>query len=409
MLAWDKNSNILIWGTGNIGKKFYYQYRDKYNIVGFIDTYAEKKNLYGIPVFRPDIVEKTNEKIVIAISNYEDLLKTVLNLKRFFFDILPYDWIEYKKVSIVELLKYVPDDLEIIRALCKKKEMVILHGNCQISILNQYLIQNPFFYNNYIIFELPLIHWFKNSDLDKFLNNKYLFEQCAIFVTQEVSKNNAFEYRLSSEYLINKFTHSQIVIIPNLYFDVYFAQTGNNRCDVLVNEFGIEDMGAFPYGDEILADLSRRYTDSSRIVEIVKNDDLFSETLLNQLLYERMKDIQEREERCDLEMLDYILDNYRNEKLFYTRNHPVNSVIKELCVRLLNYLKIDVLFENENMITKLDISDELIYPSVEKGLHLEFHQQFYTDTDGKRNQYTFEQFVERYLSYCHSVFRKRID
>ena len=136
---------------------------------------------------------------------------------------------------------------------------------------------------------------------------------------------------------------------------------------------------------------------------------MFSEDLLNQLLNERIQDIQEREDRCDIKMLDYILDHYRKEKLFYTRNHPINSVVKELCVRLLNYLKIDILFENEYIITKLDISDELIYPSVEKGLHLEFHQNFYKDTEAVRNQYTFDQYVERYLSYCHSVFKKRID
>lgn len=408
MLAWKEKCEILIWGIGNIGKKFYYRYRDQYTIKGFIDTYSDRTDLYGLPVYRPEVIENSDAKIVIAISNYDSLLKSVLNTKRYFFDVLPYDRIDYNTVSVLELLRYAPGDKLIIEALRQDKEIAILHGNCQIGIITQFLLQNPKFYNKYIIFELPPIYLFASDDLDAFLLQEDLLLGCRLLITQDISDNNAYDFRLSTNYFKSIMIRSKVVMIPNLYFDVYFPQAGVNRSNVLVNEFGIDGMGAFQYGDEILADLAKRFHNSADIIEIIKMDNLLTVELLNQLLQERVNDLRQREDKCDVKMLDYILSKYRHERLFYSRNHPVNSVLKELSIRIMQYLNLDIMFENESNIPMLDISDELIYPSVEKGLNLTFHQDLYKDIEAETKQYTFDQYAKRYLSYCHSVFEIKL-
>lgn len=48
MLAWNKKTDIAIWGTGNYGRKIYYKYRHKYNIKFFVDNYPNVETLDDI-------------------------------------------------------------------------------------------------------------------------------------------------------------------------------------------------------------------------------------------------------------------------------------------------------------------------------------------------------------------------
>lgn len=47
MYAWEKGTDIALWGTGKVAKKFYYSLRDKYHIIAFFDNKKRMMNFSG--------------------------------------------------------------------------------------------------------------------------------------------------------------------------------------------------------------------------------------------------------------------------------------------------------------------------------------------------------------------------
>ena len=48
---------IVVWGTGNIARKFFYEKGYKYNIQYFIDNYEPHYNMNNLETYYPDEVD----------------------------------------------------------------------------------------------------------------------------------------------------------------------------------------------------------------------------------------------------------------------------------------------------------------------------------------------------------------
>jgi len=70
---------VVIYGCGRIGKLIYETYRTCYDILFFADKNAERIKEYdGVPVYMPQkLKEYLNVKVLIAISDYKDVLKDI--------------------------------------------------------------------------------------------------------------------------------------------------------------------------------------------------------------------------------------------------------------------------------------------------------------------------------------------
>ena len=57
--------------------------------------------------------------------------------------------------------------------------------------------------------------------------------------------------------------------------------------------------------------------------------------------------LREKEKTCNVKIVDFIIDNYKNAKLFTTHNHPTYIIIKEMSKQIIQLLNIEY---DENLI-----------------------------------------------------------
>ena len=171
-----------------------------------------------------------------------------------------------------------------------------------------------------------------------------------LLVTQVIRSSNSFDIRLSSEniivYLNRNSNLVDVLIVPNLFFDVYFPQGGRmpNIRNVGFEKYG--GAGIFPYPDYILDSFARIYSNISYIYEIVEDKCLLPNHFLNDLVMYRFEELYQRDTYCNISITKFIEDNYLSTQLFFSRNHPAKVVFIELTKKILDYLDISV-FLNE--------------------------------------------------------------
>ena len=198
-----------------------------------------------------------------------------------------------------------------------------------------------------------------------------------MYITQNINKNNSiFPFYATENIRCLADGHGQIIVIPVLYFDLYFPQTiHQNDANSLLSEVGIL---SFPYGDCILNELSKRYSVDD-IIKIVCLDNLFSAKFLQWIYDTRLMEMQNREELCDVRIYDYIIKHFKEEQLFYSKNHPNRNVFVEFGNRLLYKLGFSDGKIEQIRMPVLDGWQEIIYPSVASYYGFCFDKTMYLD------------------------------
>ena len=100
------SKKIVIWGTGNIARSFYYEKGCRYDIQYFIDNNQPKYKIGDLQVFTPDKVDLRRYKIVIATTKWEGIAEYLESCGLSFFeDYLPYSLMEIDEIPFMEILK----------------------------------------------------------------------------------------------------------------------------------------------------------------------------------------------------------------------------------------------------------------------------------------------------------------
>lgn len=187
--------NIAILGTSlDAVKCAYFLHKQNIPINCFLNTAAKIDTFMKYPVYEPDSDHlQTGTYIIVAVgtmATYLDLSNQLrkLGLKEFV-DYAYYKWIN--------------------------RELVLLHGNCHMSIIKEYLESSETFTDKYAIYPNPLIH--NNSGGI----NDFVLSNCDIWIHEEILKENKYGYFLSDEYIRNRFMELSVnpieLIIPNLF------------------------------------------------------------------------------------------------------------------------------------------------------------------------------------------------
>jgi len=80
--------------------------------------------------------------------------------------------------------------------------------------------------------------------------------------------------------------------------------------------------------------------------------------------------LRERDDRCSIKITDFIKENWKKERLFYTRNHPTNTLMLYIAREISKLLNLDTNFTFE---TALDLSISLIPPFLKKELSFDIN------------------------------------
>ncbi|MDE7318538.1 MAG: hypothetical protein K2N46_02260, partial [Lachnospiraceae bacterium] len=151
-----KNKDVVIFGTGlEAVRCAYYLNKQGISIKYFLNNDKKIDFFYGKPVYLPVRKQADNVYILIAvreIKTYLNISKQLSDLKfREFKDYLFYKWIDRK--------------------------LVLLHGNCHMTIIKSFLESSQNFLNKYAIYPNALIY----ENKDKMIDERVL-KNCDVWV-----------------------------------------------------------------------------------------------------------------------------------------------------------------------------------------------------------------------------------
>lgn len=181
----------ILWGRGVDAERFYYQYRDKIDILFCVDSNwsGGGSKFHELEVYSPEALTGVDAKILISTSQYyNEIKKTLINK----------GYLEYQDFN------YCFDF---------DKKIVFIHGNCLCRVIKKYLQSSDFFPKNYVFGDWPLIYECGEEGIDE-----QKLKACDVFIHQDIQRNNSKGIYFSDEYILPKLKEDCIKIcIPNLY------------------------------------------------------------------------------------------------------------------------------------------------------------------------------------------------
>ncbi len=312
-----------------------------------------------------------------------------------------------------EMRKYIaePVCVDVIEKMKKVtgKKYAVIYGNCQIGKIFNMIVNNLQFRREYLLVVMPRIFDFKNSDVAEIFDETdgQIFKIIDLFIGQYVKETNKFHPKLSTKNILQKLKDgSKLIQIPNLYFVGYFPQlkTEQENSSNLEKIFPTEDK----YIDEIMSN-SEMNPDVEKILDTICDGNFLSAEEIQAAIDKSMNEYKKREWFCDIKMSDYIEDNFRDQQVCYSPNHPMAFVVFELVHRILKFLGIRSdsflnqghFFDSENRTYSLIGQDTPIYPAVKKYLGLQICLEKYYANDARWNLYAnFRNYMREYILQC---------
>lgn len=378
-----KIKRVSIMGTGLDGAKCaYYLYNQKIFIKCFLNNNSKVKTFMGLPVYEPGNINISDEDyIVIAVGTISTYLELSSQLHEMgmneFKDYIYYKWID--------------------------KKIVLLHGNCHMVSIKSYLESSKKFSKTYAIYPNPCIC----DNKDGYIKEQ-VFENCDVWIHEDIRKDNGYGYYLSDEYMrncfINKGIYPKEIIVPHLFGlgKAFFPQSGWNKRNEKINN-GSDRNGMFPRLDIVIDECVKRGKTVEEIIDYCKSNKALNDDFILENFNKYMKRIQEREESWNIKIYDFIVKNYQKEKLFYDEGHPTNIIMKKISEDILYELGIQ-----EDIYTNIQMDDHEIpvYPAVRNALNLDWEDgEIRKSSVAKKmcDQMDFEEYIKEYLMWVYNV------
>lgn len=375
-LTFLKNHRIAIFGTGFDAAKCMYELQQRQIIVeNFFNNHCQITSFCGRPVYEPSAENMKGIFIIIATAE-----KTFLAIS--------------EQLRNMELREF--EDF-IFYPLIDRK-MVLLHGNCHMSIVKEYLESCEYFNKEYYIYYNPLIC---NNIEHKI--RKEVLKNCDVWIHEDIQENNAYGIYLSDKY-IRQIINSKVldITIPHLYGlgKAFFPQVEYNKNNPPLSN-GVNTNGMFPHADIVIDKCKKKGMNVEQICKFVQGNNAIDEKYIMTNFNMYMKKIKEREVCWDIKIYDFIVNHYRKEKLFFDIGHPTNTIIKEISIRILEKLNIS----NINIVAKsqMDACETPIYPCVQKCLSMQWKDiELRKSRVGRLTEHMdFTEYVKEYIWWCY--------
>ena len=337
----EEKKKIIIFGSGKVATRFLVNQR--LNVDGVFDNNKVGDIFWNITITRP--VYNSQYYIIIAIQNpfiYREIKKQLCTL------------------GYTEFNDFIPYTIY-------KKKMAVAYGNCHMSAVRSYLEREKMLQITYGFYPLLPI-----QNIDDIQEYDQVFERADLFLYQQIRKENRYGECYASINILPKVSKkAKCIAIPNLYGmpKCLFPQLErpsdvnelfcmfNNGMDVKVHQCFKEGISVDIIKNKI--ELGGFYSDE----KIQRGWDEFIGILIK------------REQQWDIKISDYILDNYKTEKLFAEPWHIMPILAREIAQRTLHALgiktNIDYLIESD-----LDIYEVFIYEDVKRALGIEYTQKY---------------------------------
>ena len=197
--------------------------------------------------------------------------------------------------------------------------LILIYTNCQgFFIYDFYLKYTSFFQIN----NVKCIKNYQDVSNDDF----ELFKICDIIIYQQVSVENGFQNTESQEYgLLNLLKKDCIKIcFPCLYLNIFPIYEENGKY------IGGDTLNKYKNQNMTLDNIIPMYENGLYDFELEKRFEKSIEYLKNK-----------EDQYCNIKVYDFIMENYKNKPLFYTQNHPTETLLTYICQKITELLNID--------------------------------------------------------------------
>lgn len=357
----DFGKHVVIYGAGFEAERFLCLKEKELDVEFFIDRIANR-TFHGKQVFAIEEVQKLHKKKILVAANEKS----------------------YREISSILESKGLVEFYDFISIHYYDKQFAILYGNCHINVIAKYLDQQIEFSKKYFL----RVFYVGAKEVP----NENELKHCDVFIGQDIRTNNELGMPDMNS-LVKKTRECNVITIPNLYGYKFFWPQVTERFDNIDNlhlgndRIPEKDLNNLSYAargpvrwmigwhDKYIERALEKGIDIDEIIDNCLYKDVFQPEEIRSVFLEAINKLIEREKDCDVKISDYILENYRNEELFYDPAHPTNILLKEKTRRILNKLNIyDIEFDECEM--KLDSSEIFIYGCVRKALGLNYNKRY---------------------------------
>lgn len=210
---------------------------------------------------------------------------------------------------------------------------IVFTGNCQASALTQLV---HFLEPKIDVITAPPVY-----DIPAFSSEKTKEDilSADFIFAQRVSEDHGAEYIRPSQ--LQKLASGRHLIWPNIYFDGYFP-----GIRYMYSENGTKVTG--PISDYHFDQIENSWRSGKTALEAHQTFTSNAEPSNGITLpaEESLSRLKTRERVCDITISDFIEERFKTESLFYSMNHPKNSVLFETLKRMMKSSNIEIPIED---------------------------------------------------------------
>jgi hypothetical protein len=183
------------------------------------------------------------------------------------------------------------------------------------------------------------------------------------------------------------------ISVPFIASGLYWPDVFSDPRNETTKRVGLIDFGKFPQQSSALS----KYLSLSEALESYKKEIYTSQFLMTfvQTALEKMK---VNEQRCDIQVYEYILENYQKEILFHSVQHPNNSVLIHVAKQIIKKIPNDLLKFKTPTSELLKDHSVLVLPAVQNFLRVSIQ----TFKLNGRGLVSADGYVEEYYKWINS-------
>lgn len=280
----------------------------------------------------------------------------------------------------------------------KRKKTVILQGNCQCNVMAGYLLRNPDIGKHCDVFSVTPITPQKDVVTPELVAGcDCLVQQIELYRKNVVIPDDAFPAKCER------------ITFPCFSFPPFWPLYLADPRDALTPVY---PSGKYPYGDNQIIRMLNSGLSPDEIFRRYMELDLHTVIDLDVVLDRTVREMESLDQRTDCSMKDFIMERYRNQKLFLNIGHVYDYLLLYMLEKIVAIVadKLDVSVPQlpAPVGARQGRHEVPIHPAIIDHYKLEFvsKDSVYHYQDSR---FTFEDYIRSYIAFedCAVVFKEQ--
>lgn len=206
------------------------------------------------------------------------------------------------------------------------KPTILVYGNCQASAMAQTFSKLPGIKD---LCEVRYLASFVHPVDGVAPIHQDWLDRCLVFIEQ---KGAWTEFPRKAELPTSTVSLSFPTVSMNSLWPLH-ANDPRNRTEPPDYPFG-----RYPYGDRLVMELLDKGYAGKELLKEYMGHDIGQMLDLDRFFELESERLRLADAACDIKMADFVLSNFRNERLFWSHNHPTSQLFKHLFHKILSGL-----------------------------------------------------------------------